>query len=121
MGARPSGLPHRREPQKRWLSATENFMQEPLHVLYGLIDERAPGIVAESPEARLAAAGALLLDYARMSDTALADALRDHAVDAGSRTLFAIAEQLDDATLPARWKTLLVPWLKSPAFAVDRA
>ena len=116
----PFGLPHLREPPKHWLPATEKFMQEPLHVLYGLIDERAPGIVAESPEARLAAAAALLLDYARMSDAALAGALRDHAADAGSRTLFAIAEQLDDATLPARWKAQLVPWLTSPAFAVDR-
>jgi hypothetical protein len=117
----PFGLPHLREPQKRWLPAAENFMQEPLHVLYGLIDERAAGIVAESPEARLAAVGALLLDYAQMSDAELSDALRDHAADAGSRTLFAIAEQLDDATLPAQWKALLVPWLRSPAFAVDSA
>jgi hypothetical protein len=117
----PFGLPHLREPQKHWLPATENFMQEPLHVLYGFIDERSAGIVAESPEARLAAIGALLLDYAQMSDVELSDALRDHAADAGSRTLFAIAEQLDDATLPAHWKALLVPWLRSPAFAVDSA
>jgi hypothetical protein len=115
----PFGLPHLREPQKHWLPATENFMQEPLHVLYGFIEERAAGIVAESPEARLAAVGALLLDYAQMSDSELSDALRDHAADAASRTLFAIAEQLDDATLPAQWKALLVPWLRSPAFAVD--
>ena len=117
----PFGLPHLRELQKHWLPATENFMQEPLHLLYGFIDERAAGIIAESPEARLAAVGALLLDYAQMSDAALSDALRDHATDAGSRTLFAIAEQLDDATLPAQWKALLVPWLRSPAFAVDSA
>jgi hypothetical protein len=117
----PFGLPHLRESPKHWLPATENFMQEPLHVLYGFIDERAAGILAESAEARLAAVGALLLDYAQMSDAELSDALRDHTADAGSRTLFAIAEQLDDAALPAQWKALLVPWLRSPAFAVDRA
>ena len=41
--------------------------------------------------------------------------------DAGSRTLFAIAEQLDDAALPAQWKAQLAPWLESPAFAADEA
>ena len=117
----PFGLPHLREPAKSWLPATVNFMQEPLHVLYAWIDEGAQDIVAESPEARLTAVGALLLDYARMSDRALTGALRAHAADAASRTLFAIREQLDDATLPAQWKALLVPWQTSPAFAVDEA
>ncbi len=115
----PFGLPHLREPAKHWLPATVNCMQEPLHVLYAWIGENAAGIAADSPEARLAAMSTVLLDYARMSDKALSDALRMHAADAGSRTLFAIAEQLDDATLPAAWKALLVPWLKSPAFAAD--
>jgi len=117
----PFGLPHLRKQGKQWLPPTANFMQEPLHVLYAWIDENARSIVAESAEARLDAMGAMLLDYARMSDRALSDALRWHAADAGSRTLFAIAEQLDDATLPARWKALLAPWLESPAFAADEA
>lgn len=117
----PFGLPHLREPAKHWLAPTAKFMQEPLHVLYAWIDENAPRIVAESPEARLAATGALLIDYAGMSERALAEALRWHALDAGSRTVFAIAEQLDDASLPAQWKALLAPWLDSPAFALDPA
>jgi hypothetical protein len=45
--------------------------------------------------------------------------LLHHASDAGSRTLFAIAEQLDDAETTPQWKALLVPWLRSPALAVD--
>ena len=117
----PFGLPHLRDAGKQWLPPTANFMQEPLHVLYAWIDENAKNIVAESAEARLHAMAVMLLDYAQMSDRALSDALRWHAADAGSRTLFAIAEQLDDAALPAQWKALLAPWLESPAFAADEA
>lgn len=117
----PFGLPHLRKPGKQWLPPTANFMQEPLHVLYAWIDENAKSIVAESADARLEAIAAMLLDYAQMSDRALSDALRWHAADAGSRTLFAIAEQLDDAALPAQWKAQLAPWLESPAFAADEA
>ena len=117
----PFGLPHLREAGKQWLPPTANFMQEPLHVLYAWIDENAKSIVAESAEARLGAMAAMLRDYAQMSDRALSEALRWHAADAGSRTLFAIAEQLDDAALPAQWKAQLAPWLESPAFAADEA
>lgn len=117
----PFGLPHLRDPAKQWISATAPFMQEPLHVLYGWIDEHAPAIAAEDPEQRLAAIGSLLLDFSASSDAHLLELLRQHAAEAGSRTLFAISEQLDDAQLPAQWKDLLVPWLKSPAFAVDSA
>jgi hypothetical protein len=117
----PFGLSHLREPAKHWLTPDANFMQEPLHVLYAWIDENATGVVAEAPEARLTAIGALLLDHAGMSNRVFAEALRAHAAEAGSRTLFAIAEQLADATLPAQWEELLVPWLKSPALAVDEA
>ena len=117
----PFGLPHLREAGKQWLPPTANFMQEPLHVLYAWIDENAKNIVAESAEARLDAMAAMLRDYAQMSDRALSEALRWHAADAGSRTLFAIAEQLDDAALPAQWKAQLAPWLESPAFAADEA
>jgi hypothetical protein len=117
----PFGLPHLRQPAKQWLSPTTNFKQEPLHVLYAWIDESASNIAVQSPEGRLAAMGALLLDYAQMSDHALAEALWSHAADAGSRTLFAINEQLDDAALPMEWKARLSPWLESPAFADDDA
>ena len=117
----PFGLPHQRDTAKQWVPATATFMQEPLHVLYGWIDEHAPAIAAEEPEQRLGAIGSLLLDFSASSDEHLLELLRQHAAESGSRTLFAISEQLDDAELPAQWKDLLVPWLKSPAFAVDRA
>jgi hypothetical protein len=117
----PFGLPHRREPAKQWLACKANFRQEPLHVLCGLVGERAPAIVAETAVQRLEAIGSLLLDFASASDATITDALRQHAADAGSVALFAIAEQLEDATLPAQWKALLIPWLKSPAFALDSA
>jgi len=115
----PFGLPHLRIPAKRWLPPTVSFMQEPLHVLYTLLDEHAARVVAESPQRRLAAAAALLQDVAAMSDAAWSEVLLHHASDAGSRTLFALAEQLDAADTTPEWKALLVPWLKSPALAVD--
>ncbi len=117
----PFGLPHLRSPAKRWLAPTATFMQEPLHVLYALLDEHATRVVAEAPEQRLAAAGVLLQDVAAMNDAALSEMLLHHASDAGSRTLFAIAEQLDDPDTPPHWKAQLVPWLSSPALAVDVA
>jgi hypothetical protein len=92
-----------------------------LHVLYAWIDENAAAVAAESPADRLAAIGSLLLDFAAATDARLTDSLRQHALAAGSQALFRIAEQLDDATLPAQWKTLLAPWLKSPSLAVDGA
>jgi len=117
----PFGLQHRREPPKHWLPVQTNFMQEPLHVLYAWIDENAGAVAAESPADRLAAIGSLLLDFAAATDARLGESLRQHATGAGSQALFKIAEQLDDPTLPAQWKALLAPWLKSPALAVDRA
>jgi hypothetical protein len=117
----PFGLRHERESAKRWLLPTQSFMQEPLHVLYAWIDTQAPAIVAELPDQRLAAVGSLLRDLAAASDAHLREILRQHALEAGSRVLFAIAEQLDDATLPGEWKTMLSPWMKSPALAVDEA
>ena len=117
----PFGLPHLRAQAKQWLPPTAVFMQEPLHVLYALLDEHAMRVVAEAPERRLAAAAALLQDVAAMNDAALSEMLLHHASDAGSRTLFAIAEQLDDPDTPPQWRTQLVPWLSSPALAVDAA
>jgi hypothetical protein len=117
----PFGLQHQRESPKHWLPVGTNFLQEPLHVLYAWIDENAAAVAAESPAERLAAIGSLLLDFGAATDARLAETLRQHAAGAGSQALFRIAEQLDDPTLPAQWKTLLAPWLKSPALAVDRA
>lgn len=115
----PFGLPHLRVPSKQWLPPDVSFLQEPLHVLYALLDEHAASIVAESPRGRLMAAAVLLQDVAAMNDATLSEVLLEHASDAGSRTLFAIAEQLDSADTPPQWKALLAPWLKSPALAVD--
>ncbi len=113
------GLPHLRTPAKHWLPPGVSFMQEPLHVLYALLDEHVPRVLAESPSGRLAAAAVLLQDAAAMGDTAWAELLLHHASDAGSRTLFAIAEQLDATDTAPQWKAQLGPWLKSPALAVD--
>jgi hypothetical protein len=112
-------LPHLRVPAKHWLPPTISFLQEPLRVLYALLDEQAGHVLAESPQRRLSAAGALLQDAAAMNEEAWSELLLHHASDEGSRTLFALSEQLDAADTTPEWKALLVPWLKSPALAVD--
>jgi hypothetical protein len=116
----PFGLPHLRAEAKHWLPSTAPCMQEPLHALYGWLDEHAAQVAAAAPERRLAAAAALLQDIAAMTDAALYEALLQHTSDAGSRTLFTIAEQLDAADTAPEWKALLAPWLKSPALSIDR-
>ena len=45
----PFGLPHLRTPAKHWLPSGVSFMQEPLHVLYALLEEHVPRVLAESP------------------------------------------------------------------------
>jgi hypothetical protein len=115
----PFGLPHLRAPAKRWLASTDPFPQEPLHFAYACLEDHAPRIAAESAAQRLAAIGALLLDIAAASDRDLAAMLSRHAAEAASHVLFAVQTQLDSATLPAQWKAVLAPWLRSPAFALD--
>jgi len=61
----------------------------------------------------------LLVDLAAASDAHLSEMLLAHAADASSRVLFSLQVQLDDAALPAAWKQSLVPWLNSPALALD--
>jgi len=65
--------------------------------------------------------GALLQDLASASDRHLAEALVEQAADTATRALFSVAEQLDDASLPAAWKNALRPWLDSPALSLDAA
>jgi hypothetical protein len=117
----PFGVPHRRDPAKRWLAAGDAVAPEPLPFLFAYLERYQPASIAARPEERLAAAGALFADLAAASDARLRELLLEHEMEAASRVLFAIREQLDDATLPAAWKNLLVPWLASPALALDEA
>jgi hypothetical protein len=117
----PFALPHLRAPAKQWLGSGEAFMQEPLHVVYSYLDEHTGSLVSASAEQRLAAMGTLLLDLATASEARLRETLLQHAIDAGSRALFSIQEQLDDAALPATWKSTLKPWLQSPALMPESA
>jgi hypothetical protein len=117
----PFGLPHLRAPAKHWLGSDEAFAQEPLHVVYSQLEERLPRLVSSSAEQRLAAMGTLLLDLAAASERRLGEALLHQAIETGGRALFLIQEQLDDATLPAAWRSALAPWLRSPALTPDAA
>ncbi|HZI83327.1 MAG TPA: hypothetical protein VFF44_05395 [Casimicrobiaceae bacterium] len=115
----PFGLPHLREPPKRWLGPRENPTAEPLPFLLEYLEERAAIFAGEEPEQRMLVASVLFADLARASDATLSEMLREHAAKAASTVLFSIREQLDDATLPASWRTALASWLESPAFALD--
>jgi hypothetical protein len=117
----PLGVLHLREPAKRWLSPHDRVPPEPLPFLLAYLEQREAAIVGADPEQRLAAAGALLLDLAAASDATLSELLLEHIEEAVSSVLFSIREQLDDAALPAGWKTRLAAWLEAPAFALDDA
>ncbi len=117
----PFGLPHLRAPAKHWLGSDEAFAQEPLHVVYAHLEEHLPRLVSSSAEQRLAAMGTLLLDLAAASERRLGEELLHQAIETGGRALFLIQEQLDDATLPAAWRSALAPWLRSPALTPDAA
>ena len=117
----PFGLPHRREPTRQWLRASETVTSEPLSFILACVARSEAACIAAEPEQRLAAVGALLLDIAAAGDSQLAEMLLQHAMDAASSALFSIHEQLDDAALPAAWKQRLTAWLGSPALALDDA
>jgi hypothetical protein len=117
----PFGLPHLRAPAKHWIRSGEAFMQEPLHVVLSHLTGHASDLAASSAEQRLAAMGTLLLDLAAASETRLRETLLQHTIETGSHALFLIHEQLDDATLPARWRSALEAWLQSPALKPDAA
>ena len=117
----PFGLPHRREPTKHWLRAGDQVAPEPLSFILAHVTRSEAASIAAEPAQRLAAVGALLLDLAATGDRQLAEMLLQHAMEIASGALFAIHEQLDDATLPAAWKQRLAAWLGSPALALDDA
>jgi hypothetical protein len=117
----PFGLPHLREPAKRWLASGEPCRQAPLHVVHSYLARHAPRRRSSSPEQRLAAMGALLLDLAAAGEGALRELLVEQATEIGADALFRIEEQLGDARLPERWRTMLAGWRQSPALAAGAA
>lgn len=117
----PFSLPHLRDPPKNWIGSSERFMQEPLHVLMSVQAEHALRLVGSSAERSLEAMAMLLLDLAAATEARLRDVLLQHAIETGGRALFLIQEQLDDATLPAAWRSALQPWLQSPALKPENA
>jgi len=117
----PFGVPHLREPAKRWAATNDRVAPEPLPFLLEYLERRETALVGADPEQRLAAAGGLLLDLAAASDATLCELAIEHTEEAASGVLFSIREQLDNDALPAGWKKSLAAWLESPAFALDAA
>jgi hypothetical protein len=115
----PFGVPHLREPAKRWAATTDRVAPEPLPFLLEYLERRESALVGAHPEQRLAAAGGLLLDLAAASDATLWELAIEHTEEAVSGVLFSTREQLDNNTLPAEWRKSLAAWLESPAFALD--
>jgi hypothetical protein len=113
----PFGLPHWRDPAKRWLDPATNFRQEPAHFLMDHLENVEPTVISDDRAARLRAIGATLLDLAGASDAHLAELLERQAADTASRVQFAIANALDDPSVAEEWKALLRPWLASPALS----
>ncbi|HET9764069.1 MAG TPA: hypothetical protein VFR50_11155 [Casimicrobiaceae bacterium] len=116
----PFGLPHLREPAKRWLQSEEPYRQAHLHVVHAYISRHVPAR-AGSAEQRLATMGALLLDLAAAGESHLRETLLQHAIETGADALFRIEQQLDDADLPSGWRAHLAQWLRSPALAPGAA
>lgn len=91
----PLALPHSRDAVKRWLKPTDSFRQEPLPFLIDHLEARGASIVAEAPEERLPALGALACGLAAARDARLAELLGQQAAETAARTIFALREQLD--------------------------
>ena len=113
----PWGLPHRRQPAKHWLDASNTFPQEPVHFVMDYLEQRAPNIVGEAPTDRMSALAATLLDLSDSTNQHVAGLLEQQAADTASRVRYAIQGQLDDPSIPAVWKQLLPHWLNSPTLA----
>jgi hypothetical protein len=96
-----------------------SFAQEPVHFLLDYLDGRAASISSESPESRMLGLANILIDLASASERRVAEMLAEQAADVASRARFSVSEQLDDPALPATWKHLLWPWLKSPTLSTD--
>jgi hypothetical protein len=69
----------------------------------------------------MAALGAIYLDIADASDATLGELLRERAAAWAAWQVDHLNQQLNDETLPAKWKDALRRWLKSPALQLDSA
>jgi hypothetical protein len=117
----PFSLPHLRATTRRGHSSSDRVSTEPLQFFTHYPRSRGSVSIAETAEARMAALGALFLDFSAASDAVLTEVLTERAVNWATWYIKSLNEQLDDDTLPAAWKDALRPWLASPNLQLDPA
>jgi hypothetical protein len=67
----------------------------------------------------MARLGEMFRDLGETGDASVIAMLEEQSAEYASDILFGIHEQLDDATLPAAWKSTLRAWLGSPILKLD--
>jgi hypothetical protein len=117
----PFALPHLRATPRRRLSPVDVPTSEPLQFFIQYARARGIASIADSAATRMAALGAIYLDIADASDATLGELLRERAAAWAAWQVDHLNQQLNDETLPAKWKDALRRWLKSPALQLDSA
>ena len=115
----PFALPHLRANRRQWLTPRDRHVLDPARFLVVHARARRAAIAAENPPERMARLGELFRDLGETGDARLIGMLEEQSADYASEILFGIHEQLDDATLPATWKSTLRDWLGSRLLKLD--
>ena len=115
----PFALPHLRTKRRQWLTPGDKLVLDPARFLVIHARARRPAIASENPRERMARLGDVFRDLGETSDATLVAMLEEQAAEYASEVLFAIREQLDDATLPAAWKSTLRGWLGARVLRLD--
>jgi hypothetical protein len=106
----PFALPHLRTKRRQWLTPRDKLVLEPARFLVTYARACRPAIAAESPSQRMARLGEMFRDLGEAGDARLIAMLEEQSAEYASEVLFGIHEQLDDATVPAAWKSTLRAW-----------
>jgi hypothetical protein len=115
----PFALAHLRANRRQWLTPRDKHVLDPARFLVMHARARRTAIAAENPPERMAGLGEMFRDLAEASDARIVAMLEEQSADYASEVRFGIHEQLDDATLPAAWKSTLRDWLGSRLLKLD--
>ena len=115
----PFALPHLRTKRRQWLMPGDKLVLDPARFLLIRARARRPAIASENPPQRMARLGDMFRDLGEASEARLIAMLEEQSAIYASEVLFGIHEQLDDATLPAAWKSTLRGWLGSRILKLD--